>query len=515
MQKKESINRIQNIVKLYDQDKQRLIKELKLLIKEGQRDGNVILTGGSYCALSVACYDQHDMDGMLTNALKAAELLKDTDAYVLLAKAYVNMGYAYSCQENYQMALGVNDKAYQIIHTHRIKGDIRFSAINNLATSYHMLGDYKMGIKLLTECLSLFQIEAAEDYTGLAIYTMNLADCYEDNQEFEKSRKTLKDMEGWLDKIPFKPIVCDYYLRCALTYYAMGDQKQGNEYVDRSFPLVPKDIYPEQIYDDYREIIGILVRNGEMERAIADYYLNTGNTEKALECHKKIETLYEKRMKEMDEVQLKVFQNIKAANAQTQRLKRIMRKNEELLRQEPLTKLLNRSALLSAASEYMDTATQSKQRVGAVFIDIDYFKECNDTYGHAVGDEIIRTVARACKKEESSNIRFARYGGDEFFGITRGLSDEEVTKVASRICRRIREADIPNEKNPNGQRVTLSVGVVNVQVSCSGETIIEIVKLADQALYHAKERGKNAIYLLEQKDNNKKGKDVTYRNISF
>lgn len=76
-------------------------------------------------------------------------------------------------------------------------------------------------------------------------------------------------------------------------------------------------------------------------------------------------------------------------------------------------------------------------------------------------------------------------------------------------------AEIPNEKNPNGQRVTLSVGVVNVQVSCSGETIIEIVKLADQALYHAKERGKNAIYLLEQKDNNKKGKDVTYRNISF
>lgn len=70
--------------------------------------------------------------------------------------------------------------------------------------------------------------------------------------------------------------------------------------------------------------------------------------------------------------------------------------------------------------------------------------------------------------------------------------------MAIRISRKICKADIPNEKNPNGQRVTLSVGLVNVPVSSSGDTIIEIANLADKALYHAKDQGRNAIYLLDK-----------------
>ena len=115
-----------------------------------------------------------------------------------------------------------------------------------------------------------------------------------------------------------------------------------------------------------------------------------------------------------------------------------------------------------------------------------------------MGDEIIREVARACKAEETAFIRFARYGGDEFFGITRGLADDAVAEIARRICRRIRALDIPNEKSPNGQRITLSAGVVNVAITERTDTIIDVAKYADKALYHAKNAGKDAIYLLDR-----------------
>lgn len=180
-----------------------------------------------------------------------------------------------------------------------------------------------------------------------------------------------------------------------------------------------------------------------------------------------------------------------------------------------MTKLFNRAALLKISSEFIAAAAKKKQKIGAIFIDIDYFKECNDTYGHAKGDEIIKEVAAACKAEEASNIRFARYGGDEFFGITRGLDDKEVADTARRICRRIRKADIPNEKNPHGQRITLSAGVVNVAITDRTDTIIEIANYADKAVYYAKNAGKNAIYLLDHDRSGKNGKTAGFIKIDF
>ena len=158
---------------------------------------------------------------------------------------------------------------------------------------------------------------------------------------------------------------------------------------------------------------------------------------------------------------------------------------------------------------------KKRQKVGAIFIDIDCFKECNDTYGHAKGDEIIKEVASACRRQENKNIRFARYGGDEFFGITRGLSDDEVCDIARRICISIRNAAIPNEKNPNGGILTLSAGVVNVPITDRTDTILEIANYADKAVYYAKNAGRNAVYQLVHGENGTKAAGAAYIKIDF
>jgi diguanylate cyclase (GGDEF)-like protein len=212
---------------------------------------------------------------------------------------------------------------------------------------------------------------------------------------------------------------------------------------------------------------------------------------------------------------LNIHKILKDADSSINRLNKKVIETENRANRDPMTKLLNRSAMLKVSEEFIGKAAKNKEKIGAIFIDIDFFKECNDTYGHAKGDEIIKEVARACQKEESERVCFARYGGDEFLGLTCGLEDGAVTEIARKICSRIRKADIPNKKNPNGHRVTLSVGIVNVEVTKKTDTIIQIANYADKAVYYSKNSGKDCIHLLDYGHKNSKSKNDPFVRIEF
>ena len=529
------------VVNAFEKDPKKRIRELNRLVKEGQRSGDLLLVGAAYCYLSEVCSTVSDPDGVLSNSLKAVALLKDTDEYELLAKAYNSLGYAYTYQENNQSALVIDETAYRIVKKHRIKGIVRIRILNSLSVAYHMLGDIKKSIRVLDECLELLRESYGDNYTELAMYSLNLAECYQDDQKPEAALEVLKSMSEWAEKIDFLPVRCDYYLRCALLSYQLGDLPAGDGQLDKAFTLIPEDMYPHPIYDDLRQVSHLLSKNGDRARAekilalmtvyaeknkgtmeqlyatrtMADFYRNFGDYERAVAYYAKYEELNEKRMRELKGMQLNLHKTTKEAEMEIRRLKRRMRKNEELASQEPLTGLLNRSALLRVSAEFIEHAAKRKQKVGAIFLDIDYFKECNDTYGHTRGDEIIREIARICRKQETAAVRFARYGGDEFFGVTRGLTDEEVNEVARRIARAVRSADIPHEKNPNGGRITLSIGVVNVAITEEIDTILEIANYADKALYYAKNAGRNAIYELVHESTGAKESSSAFIKIDF
>ena len=247
---------------------------------------------------------------------------------------------------------------------------------------------------------------------------------------------------------------------------------------------------------------------------MADYYRVFGEPERAAECYNKLVSLFDTQKHELRKTQLNQILRMKAADAEVRKLRREIQKNDAVISLEPMTGLLNRSALLRVSSEFIESAAERRQKVGAIFIDIDFFKECNDTYGHSRGDEVIREVARACRNEETKDVRFARYGGDEFFGITRRLSDDEVCDIARRIAGSIRQADLPHANNPNGGRITLSIGIVNLEITDKMNTILDIANNADKALYYAKSSGKNAI-CQQVFSTDENGNNVSYIRIDF
>ena len=528
MRRKRTIEYIDRVVEENRADEHLLEKELKRLVKEGQETGNVLLIGGAYYSLA-GCYERLGRkDSSFSAVLKAVAFLENTEDHELTVNAINMLALSYYYQVSYQTAMEYYDRAWAILKKHRIQGKTRIHIINGRANCFHMMGDVRTSIRLRSEAIRLAYLYTPESYTDIVKYVVNQADCHKDLGDYKKAGELLVQIEDLIDKIRITDLACDYYLRRALLAYSMGDPGAGGRFVDEALRRVEgtHDAYP--LYEDFREVMHHLVNLSEWERAskiidivkgyaernrgtleqflacrtIAEYCIRTGDQAGALEYYKHVDELYEIRMKEEKKVQLNLLKRMKQSEREIGKLNRTILEKEISLSREPLTGLMNRSALIKISKEFMDTARTRKEKIGAIFIDIDYFKEYNDTYGHLEGDDIIRKVAAACHDEESDRIRFARYGGDEFFGIIRGLNDSEVTGIARRICDKIRGEKIRHEKNPNGQIVTLSVGVANMAMKKNTGTLLDIAGCADKAVYHAKNSGKNAICMFryDQKD---------------
>ena len=547
MSNKNTIERIAKLSASYLGDPHRYEKEMKRLVKEGKETGDFFLLGCAYRELAIAYALLGRRDDILKCSAKAVALLKDSNAHDIVAKAYGTLGYAYFAQENFQMALVNYDRAYHIQKKHRIHGKNTLSMLNNIATCYAVMGEYKMCIKLLNECIERAKIEDPQNYTSLYGYNANMADCYESIEDYDKACEVMASMSDWIEKVKVQNMIHDYHIRYAIALYLAGKKTEGNRRFDSSLDLIEKngivkDLYDEQVlFDCFRKVIHILVKNKDKERAkrivnlmedyykrkedaidrlivcrsLSEYYGGFGEYEKAAVYYAELDALYEKRLDELRFIQLNVHKMIRGADTEIQRLTEKISKDAVKLSKEPLTQLLNRTALLHVSSEFINVAKENNETVGAIFIDIDYFKQYNDTYGHSYGDTIIKEVAQACRKEEKANIRFARYGGDEFFGLTRGLKDEELIEIAKRICHRIKKLNISNENNPSEHRVTLSVGIANVAITNHTNTLIDIANFADKALYHAKNTGRNAIYLIDHSRSSAKNKDAIFVRVDM
>lgn len=519
-----------------EKDTAKAEKELESLVRKGRKQGDSVLIGAAYFYLGACRYDIGDWEGMYSYAYKAVAYLRDTNDYMMVTRAYDLLGYAYEQQENFKMQLDVYKTVDNLIKKHRL-GKIPYrTTLNNLASCYHHMGDCKNAIKVQVECLNLHKKLSVDDHTRTMMYSINLAEYYYDNDEPGKALEVLKNVENLIDKTDYRPYILDYYLKLAICAFKLNKPRDLAKYAKKALTYSEPGVYPHQMYDDLRKVSHYILEIGRMDiadsiaelmkeyaaemtgvteqliacRTLAEYYAKKGDEKQAISYYEKLEILHEKYRNELNRVQLSSHIRETGTEAEIQRLKKKLSKTEELAFLDPLSKLLNRSALLRVASDFIDAAAKKKEKIGAIFIDIDFFKQCNDIYGHSKGDEIICEVARACKKEELQFIRFARYGGDELFGITKGLDDDKVLEIAKRICDRIRRADIPNIGNSNGQRVTLSVGVANVPITGQVDTIIEIANYADKALYYAKNTGKNRICVLEHGRKDENGKEAMF-----
>ncbi len=161
-------------------------------------------------------------------------------------------------------------------------------------------------------------------------------------------------------------------------------------------------------------------------------------------------------------------------------VKKDLEKNATL---DGLTLLYNRNYFGNQLQRCIWKSRKDNLPISVIMIDIDHFKQINDTYGHAKGDEVLAKVAQIIRKQiRESDLAF-RYGGEEFLVALPGISLDEAVKIAERI----REA-IKNTNFGIRRKVTVSCGITEYR---AGDTLKEFVKRADKALYTAKNRGRD------------------------
>lgn len=159
---------------------------------------------------------------------------------------------------------------------------------------------------------------------------------------------------------------------------------------------------------------------------------------------------------------------------------------------DALTGLANRYRLTDYSQELMDVAFREQVPYAIEILDIDYFKEYNDHYGHQAGDLCIKQVANQLSKMQSRHIFCARYGGDEFILIYKGLSKDEVLLSARKLKKEIAGLGLRHEYSKSADVVTISQGIC-ITVPTELNRGWDFLHQADNYLYEVKRKGRNAI----------------------
>jgi len=184
------------------------------------------------------------------------------------------------------------------------------------------------------------------------------------------------------------------------------------------------------------------------------------------------------------------IQDIKVAEED---LKRANEELESISLHDSLTGIANRRMFDRTIDVEWSRAQRAKKPLSLLFIDIDFFKQYNDHYGHQMGDYCLKTVAQTLEGvARRSSDMVARYGGEEFVILMPETNQEQALRQAEACRKKILEQNISHEASTAGDIVTISVGVCAMQVSSTVQPS-SIIEAADKAQYEAKKKGRNRV----------------------
>ena len=303
-----------------------------------------------------------------------------------------------------------------------------------------------------------------------------------------------------------------------LTILALDDAQKGlghvvycvgmdsEQFVDKKFTLSDKGIFVLALvrnrpvfrsftsgYTDYVPRFNDSEKRNMELRQLFVMPVSSEPDSKTAELAICLESRFDNRYQEHEKKLLKAFAGV-AGFAYARACQ--FEKGKDMAARDPLTGLMNRGALRESMRTEKVRANRQKTNIGVLMMDIDHFKNVNDTYGHPVGDEVIKGIANAISGEIRKEIDVVgRYGGEEFVVGLVDTTPEGMIETAERIRKAVGKLEF-NILKPEPLRVTVSIGAFLVTPEFSD--MKKAVNNADQALYKAKEGGRNQVVRFEE-----------------
>lgn len=175
---------------------------------------------------------------------------------------------------------------------------------------------------------------------------------------------------------------------------------------------------------------------------------------------------------------------------------RLYQEVQELAVLDPLTQVYNRRGFVDIATREFERAQRFAHNLAILFLDIDHFKDVNDTHGHAVGDQILSELAERCRNTLRNVDVISRHGGEEFLVLLL----ESNLKTAQQIARRVQSVikDYPFQTDAGPISITVSIGIAEFNEQVNG--LSTLIHNSDMALYKAKSSGRNRVVVFQPED---------------
>ena len=413
--------------------------------------------------------EQEALDYYL-EGLKAAQSLKNYD---MEGKLLNNIGNGFGSRGEWNLAKDYFKRAADVAleHLDQVHKANVISYLCNLAESNNVLGDVE-GAEYALDTCKLLNVE--DPYAKLR---MLCAWCgyYMSKKDIEKYLETVDLLvENGLLEYEQKYFVCDMCTGLIDDMIKIGEYERAKGYLDFLEDMISEVALTTRYLFQRSKInyLETLELESDLEEAYKEYY-HIVNEMSEIEGKARSESMLSK---------------IKLTNVMKER-ETMHKKNRELENAgqiDELTGLYNRRYFNKLISKVYQQ--KNLTRWGLVMLDIDYFKQYNDFYGHFKGDDALKAVASVLLEQEREGIYASRYGGDEFICLSVDLTDEELGAYVRDVYQSLRAKNIPHVKSEISDILTVSIGYSNEKKEVSSE---ELMVLADQALYRVKEDGRD------------------------
>lgn len=512
----------EQVMQLRSKDCKKVIGICDVLEKYACSTDDMELLGFVFFYKGEAYYILNEIDEMFDNIANSVTFFSMTGQWDLLARSYNMMAIVSVNKGNAPMAVDYYMASLKCAKEHGI-GWMECSIHINLGYLYMQNGIYPEAQQHFNDAYDIYiSSDDKEAQIGrlIMIYT-NLATCHmlsgDINSAGEYIRKIDAECRPYFTDMDFVYVGCmeaGYYNTC-------GDEKKRDEIIADIMKRLDSQLPILDLFDDLYSLCELTLETGNYDICISiarqlepvienthminlerkllilklRYYEIMHDDAKYAEATGRFYKLA-MTMEEENKNMISNMLHIRTALERANESKKVIEAENALLTEksetDQLTGLANRYRLTDYSQKLMDDCMNSDMPFAVEILDIDFFKEYNDNYGHQAGDECIRKVSKLIKDMQNENIFCARYGGDEFIIIYSGLDEQEVRKEAIRLKNDIMALGIKHEFSKAFPMVTISQGICQA-IPKPGNKSWDFLHVADEYLYKVKKQTRNAI----------------------
>lgn len=416
-------------------------------------------------------------------------------AFVTLGNIFYDLSYYETAFDYYNKSIYIAQKRQFI--------DRLSAAYNNIGEIYKVLLNYDKALDYYQKSLDEDQKIDFKSCKGISY--INLAEINYYKACYDKALELVPIGLSLLKKYNYEIPLCEAYKVYALIYWKLNDYGKANLYFSQAIDMADKKMsyyYKIDILIFYHQF---LVEQNHIElamKALSDAYtlaLANDLHEKSLLICRHFTAIYEKTGD--NESALKYYK-LYIFHDQEQSKERIYQisegidlriKTEEIKLQseiDSLTGIPNRRKLLQFLNTQWAHSKKHGYSLSLVMIDIDFFKEFNDNYGHTEGDKCLIEIAKLLTALLEKKYFLSRYGGDEFIAVLPQTTVIEALTFAETMRQAVLDAKIYHRHSPISDYVTITLGVASL-IPTEGLFVNDFIKQVDDALYDAKRKGRN------------------------